>query len=59
MSLTAQLAGIIRNTTFDSLSVAGIHTAKRLIADGIAVAGSGAAVANDGDCRWMRAGDRG
>ncbi len=41
MSLTAQLAGIIRNTTFDSLSAADIHTAKRLIADGIAVAVAG------------------
>ena len=41
MSLTAQLAGIIRNTTFDALSVADMHTAKRLIADGIAVAVAG------------------
>lgn len=41
MSLTAQLAGIIRNTTFESLNAADIHTAKRLIADGIAVAVAG------------------
>lgn len=41
MSLLAQLAGIIRNTTFDSLTAADIHTAKRLIADGIAVAVAG------------------
>lgn len=41
MSLTAQLAGIVRNTTFDSLSAADVHVAKRLIADGIAVAVAG------------------
>ena len=41
MSLTAQLAGIIRNTTFESLSAADIVIAKRLIADGVAVAVAG------------------
>jgi 2-methylcitrate dehydratase PrpD len=41
MSLTAQLAGIIRNTTFESLGTADVATAKRLIADGIAVAVAG------------------
>jgi aconitate decarboxylase len=42
MSLTAQLAGIIRNTTFESLSAADVAIAKRLIADGVAVAVAGA-----------------
>lgn len=41
MSLTAQLAGIIRNTTFESLGSADVFVAKRLIADGIAVAVAG------------------
>lgn len=41
MSLTAQLAGIIHNTTFESLSAADVGIAKRLIADGIAVAVAG------------------
>lgn len=41
MNLTAQLAGIISNTTFDSLSAADVETAKRLIADGVAVAVAG------------------
>lgn len=41
MSLTAQLAGIIRNTTFESLSAADVAIAKRLIADGVAVAVAG------------------
>jgi 2-methylcitrate dehydratase PrpD len=41
MSLTAQLAGIIRNTTFESLGAEDVFTAKRLIADGIAVAAAG------------------
>lgn len=41
MSLTAQLAGIIRNTTFESLSAADAAIAKRLIADGVAVAVAG------------------
>lgn len=41
MSLTAQLAGIIRNTTFESLSAADVTIAKRLIADGVAVAVAG------------------
>lgn len=41
MSLTAQLAGIIRNTTFESLGEADVSIAKRLIADGVAVAVAG------------------
>lgn len=41
MSLTKQLAGIIRNTSFESLDSADVATAKRLIADGIAVAVAG------------------
>lgn len=41
MSLTAQLAGIIRNTTFESLSAADVAISKRLIADGVAVAVAG------------------
>lgn len=41
MSLTAQLAGIIRNTTFESLGAADVFIAKRLITDGIAVAVAG------------------
>jgi len=41
MSLTAQLAGVIRSTTFETLSTADVATAKRLIADGIAVAVAG------------------
>ena len=41
MSLTVQLAGIIRNTSFESLGAADVFTAKRLIADGIAVAVAG------------------
>lgn len=41
MSLTAQLAGIIHGTTFASLGEADVFTAKRLIADGIAVAVAG------------------
>lgn len=43
MSLTAQLAGIIQNATFASLSAADVATTKRLIADGIAVAVAGSA----------------
>ena len=42
MSLTAQLAGIIRNTRYESLSAADVAIVKRLIADGIAVAVAGA-----------------
>ena len=42
MSLTAQLAGIIRNTRYESLSPADVAIVKRLIADGIAVAVAGA-----------------
>jgi 2-methylcitrate dehydratase PrpD len=41
MSLTKQLAGIIRNTRFESLDSADVAIAKRLIADGIAVAVAG------------------
>lgn len=41
MSLTAQLAGVIRNTTFESLGAADVSIAKHLIADGIAVAVAG------------------
>lgn len=41
MGLTAQLAGIIRNTSFESLGAEDVFTAKRLIADGIAVAVAG------------------
>ncbi len=41
MSLTAQLAAIIRGTDFDSFSATDVQTAKRLIADGIAVAVAG------------------
>ena len=41
MSLTAQLAGIIRQTTFESLAAADVSIAKRLIADGVAVAAAG------------------
>jgi aconitate decarboxylase len=41
MSLTAELATLIRGITFDSLSPADVQTAKRLIADGIAVAVAG------------------
>ncbi len=41
MSLTAQLAGIIRDTTFESLGEADVFLAKRLIADGVAVAVAG------------------
>lgn len=43
MSLTAQLAGLIHGTRFESLSAEDIAIAKRLIADGIAVAVAGAA----------------
>ena len=42
MSLTAQLAGIVRNTRYESLSVADVAIVKRLIADGVAVAVAGA-----------------
>jgi len=42
MSLTAQLAGIIRNTRYESLSAADVAIVKRLIADGVAVAVAGA-----------------
>ena len=38
MSLTAQLAGMIRNTTFESLGAADVFTAKRLIAEGAGLA---------------------
>ncbi len=41
MSLTAELAAIVRGTTFDSLQPEDVRTAKRLIADGIAVAVAG------------------
>ncbi len=45
MSLTARLAEIIHGTTFETLGTADVSTARRLIADGVAVsvAGSGEA----------------